>query len=208
MNIILADDDKIVETALKTIIQASGEIKIIATCDNGQNAVDLYKKHTPDVALLDIRMPKMTGIEAAEEIQKFDSNAKILFLTTFDDDEYIAAALRIGAKGYILKQDYESIIPALKAVEAGQTVLGGEIVRKLSTNESKTNESKTDFTKWDISDKEMEIITLVGQGLNNKEIAKALFLSEGTVRNYISEILDKLDIRDRTQLAVFYYKSR
>ena len=204
MNIILADDDKIVETALKAIISASGEINIIDTCGNGQDAVELYKKHKPDVALLDIRMPIMTGIEAAEKIQEFDPAAKVLFLTTFDDKEYIAAALRIGAKGYILKQDYESIVSSLKAVEAGQTVLGGEIVQKLSTNE----ESKIDLTKWDLSDKETEIITMVGQGLNNKEIAKALFLSEGTVRNYLSEILEKLGLRDRTQLAVFYYKSR
>ena len=199
----MADDDKIVETALKTIIEASGEIKVIATGDNGEEAVKLYKEHNPHVALLDIRMPKMTGIEAAKEIQSLDPDAKILFLTTFDDNEYITAALRIGAKGYILKQDYESIVPALKAVEAGQTVLGGEIVQKLSTNTS-----DPDLKKWDLSDKEVEIIALVAQGLNNKEIAKALFLSEGTVRNYLSEILGKLDLRDRTQLAVFYYKSK
>ena len=203
MKIILADDDKIVETALKTIIQASGEIKIIATCDNGQDAVLLYKEHHPNVALLDIRMPKMTGIEAAKEILNMDSNAKILFLTTFDDSEYITAAINIGAKGYILKQDYESIVPALKAVEAGQTVLGGEIVQKLSRNIY-----KPDFKELGLSDKEEEIISLVGQGLNNKEIAQALFLSEGTVRNYISEILIKLNLRDRTQLAVFYYKPK
>ena len=203
MKIILADDDKIVETALKTIIQTSGEIKIIATCDNGQDAVKLYEKHSPDVALLDIRMPKMTGIEAAKEILNMDANAKILFLTTFDDSEYITTAINIGAKGYILKQDYESIVPALKAVEAGQTVLGGEIVQKLSANTP-----KLDFKEWDVSDKEAEIIALVGQGLNNKEIAQALFLSEGTIRNYLSEILVKLNLRDRTQLAVFYYKSK
>ena len=203
MNIILADDDKIVETALKTIIEASEEINVIATCGNGEDAVKLYEKHSPHVALLDIRMPKMTGIEAAREIQRIDPKAKILFLTTFDDKEYITAAISIGAKGYILKQDYESIVPALKAVEAGQTVLGGEIVQKLSTTIS-----EPDLKKWNLSDKEMEIIALVGQGLNNKEIAKALFLSEGTVRNYLSEILGKLDLRDRTQLAVFYYKSK
>ena len=203
MKIILADDDKIVETALKTIIQTSGEIKIVATCDNGQDAVKLYKEHSPDVALLDIRMPKMTGIEAAKEILSMDANAKILFLTTFDDSEYITTAISIGAKGYILKQDYESIVPALLAVEAGQTVLGGEIIHKLSTNIS-----KPDFKKLGLSSKEEEIIALVGQGLNNKEIAQALFLSEGTVRNYLSEILVKLNLRDRTQLAVFYYRSK
>ena len=201
MNIILADDDKIVETALRTIIEAGGEIKVVATGDNGKDAVELYKKHRPYVALLDIRMPEMTGIEAAKEILKFDPAAKILFLTTFDDNEYITAALQIGAKGYILKQDYESIVPALKAVEAGQAVLGSEIVQKLTT-------TRHDLKKWGLSDKEEEITALVGQGLNNKEIAQTLFLSEGTVRNYLSEILEKLELRDRTQLAVFYYRSK
>jgi len=201
MNIILADDDKIVKTALKTIIEASGEINICATCDNGQEAVASYKEHKPDVALLDIRMPIMTGIEAAKEIRRMDSDAKILFLTTFDDSEYISAALNIGAKGYILKQDYEGIVPALKAVISGQTVLGGDVVQKLSTG-------KPDLKKWNLSEKEEEIIALVGQGLNNKEIAMSLFLSEGTVRNYLSEILAKLELRDRTQLAVFYYRAK
>lgn len=201
MKIILADDDKIVETALKTIIQSSGEINIAASCGNGADAVKLYREHNPDVALLDIRMPKMTGIEAAKEIIRFDSGAKVLFLTTFDDGEYITAAVNIGAKGYILKQDYESIVPALKAVEAGQIVLGGEIIQKLSAGAA-----KPDFNEYNLSDREVEIISLVGQGLNNKEIAQSLFLSEGTVRNYLSEILIKLNLRDRTQLAVFYHK--
>ena len=201
MDIILADDDKIVEAALKTIIEADGEIKVIATGDNGLEAVELYKKHRPHVALLDIRMPKKMGIEAAKEILLIDPAAKILFLTTFDDNEYITAALQIGAKGYILKQDYESIVPALKAVEAGQTVLGSDIVQKLDV-------TRPDLKKWDLSDKEEEITVLVGQGLNNKEIAQALFLSEGTVRNYLSDILEKLNLRDRTQLAVFYYRSK
>ena len=201
MDIILADDDKIVKTALKTIIEADGEIKVIATGDNGQDAVELYKNHRPHVALLDIRMPKMTGIEAAKEILLTDPAAKILFLTTFDDSEYITSALQLGAKGYILKQDYESIVPALRAVAAGQTVLGSEILQKLDV-------TRPDLKKWGLSDKEEEITSLVGQGLNNKEIAQALFLSEGTVRNYLSDILEKLELRDRTQLAVFYYRSK
>ena len=203
MKIILADDDNIVKMALKTIIEASGEIKIVASCDDGKKAVMLYEEHSPDVALLDIRMPIMTGIEAAKEIRRINPDAKVLFLTTFDDSECISAALSIGAKGYILKQDYESIVPALKAVEAGQTVLGSEVVQKLSADTG-----EPDFKKWNLSEKEAEIIALVGQGLNNKEISQTLFLSEGTVRNYLSEILGKLELRDRTQLAVFYYRAR
>ncbi|MCL2350518.1 MAG: response regulator transcription factor [Defluviitaleaceae bacterium] len=201
MNIIIVDDDKIVESSLKTILEASGEVKVMATGSNGQEAVELYKTHRPDIALMDIRMPIMTGLEAAEEILAHDANAKVLFLTTFADDEYIVKALNMGAKGYILKQDFESIAPALKAVLAGQSVFGRDIVSKLT---SKAKSAREDYRTMGITEKEEEVIELVAKGLNNKEIGGSLFLSEGTVRNYISTILEKLDLRDRTQLAIFH----
>jgi len=202
MNIIIADDDKIVESSLKTILESGGEIRVLATGSNGREAVDLYKKHHPDAALLDIRMPIMTGLAAAAEILSYDPAAKILFLTTFSDNEYIIEALNIGAKGYILKQDFESIAPALKAVKAGQSVFGRDIVSKLSTL---VPGEKANYRRLGINEKEEEIISLVAKGLNNKEIGTTLFLSEGTVRNYISGVLEKLDLRDRTQLAIFYH---
>ena len=154
---------------------------------------------------MDIRMEEINGLEAAEAILKEYPNARILILTTFSDDEYIVKALSIGAKGYILKQDFEGIVPALKAVYGGQSVFGGEIVGKLPV----LMQSKDEFhySQYDINEKEQAIIELVAEGLSNKEIAEKLFLSEGTVRNYISVILEKLALRDRTQLAVFYYKN-
>jgi DNA-binding NarL/FixJ family response regulator len=194
------DDDKIVESSLKTILE-SLSIKVLGTGSNGKDAVALYKAHRPDIVLMDIRMPKMTGLEAAGEILKYDTDAKILFLTTFPDDEYIVKALNIGAKGYILKQDFESIAPALRAVKAGQSVFGRDIVLKLS---SLVPGEKADYRSLGISEKEEAIIALVARGLNNKEIGQALFLSEGTVRNYISGVLEKLQLRDRTQLAIFH----
>ncbi|MBP7176934.1 MAG: response regulator transcription factor, partial [Thermoclostridium sp.] len=133
-----------------------------------------------------------------------DKAAKILFLTTFSDNEYIARAFQIGAKGYILKQDFESITPSVKAVYMGQRVFGDEIVSKLPQLSRK--QGRPTFSDYDLNEKEIEIITKVADGLSNKEIAEALFLGEGTVRNYISVILEKLSLRDRTQLAVFYYK--
>jgi DNA-binding NarL/FixJ family response regulator len=129
-----------------------------------------------------------------------------LFLTTFADDEYIIKALKIGAHGYILKQNFECIIPAVKAVHIGQYVFGEDIVSKLPELLNKSE--KNSFASYGINDKELEIISLVAEGLNNKEIAGKLFLSEGTVRNYLSTILDKLNLRDRTQLAVFYFKNK
>ena len=153
--------------------------------------------------LMDIRMDGMTGIEAGEEILKEAPDAKLLYLTTFSDDEYIIKALSMGAKGYILKQDFEGIVPALEAVMGGQSVFGNTIMDKLP--ELMKPKGKFDFAAHGISDKEREIMELVAEGLSNKEISGRLFLGEGTVRNYISSLLDKLQLRDRTQLAVFYY---
>lgn len=155
---------------------------------------------------MDIRMAPMSGLEAGEKILKQDPLAKILYLTTFSDDEYIVRALHIGAKGYLLKQNYESILPALKAVYSGQSVFGGEIVRKIP--ELMQNTEHYNYSSHGILPKELEIIKLVADGLSNKEISETLYLSEGTVRNYLSTILDKLDLRDRTQLAIFFYQHR
>lgn len=203
MKILIVDDDSIVALSLKTILEAKG-LQICALGNSGEQAVSLYRQHKPDILLMDIRMENMTGLEAAEKILSEDKAAKILFLTTFSDDEYILKALNMGAKGYILKQDFESIEAAILAVERGQSVFGGEIVSKLP--ELMQQKSGFNYETEGISPKEWEITTLVAEGLSNKEIANRLYLSEGTVRNYISSVLEKLSLRDRTQLAVFYYQ--
>ncbi|MBQ2823357.1 MAG: response regulator transcription factor [Oscillospiraceae bacterium] len=203
MNIIVVDDDKLVALSLKTILESTGHINVMAMGSSGSEAITLYNEHKPDVMLMDIRMDGMTGLEAGEKIIAENPDAKILYLTTFSDDEYIVKALTIGAKGYILKQDFEGIAPALEAVMNGQSVFGEKVISKLPV--IMNSKPEFDFSKYDIGEKEQEIITLVSEGLSNKEIASELFLSEGTVRNYISGILEKLELRDRTQLAVFYY---
>ena len=203
MNIAVIDDDKLVALSLKTILESTGEINISAIGESGSEAVDLYRKHKPDVMLMDIRMEGMDGIEAGETILKEYPDARILYLTTFSDDEYIIKALNMGAKGYILKQDFESIAPALEAVMRGQSVFGDQIINKLP--ELIRSKEEFDYAGHGINDKEKEIMELVATGLSNKEIAAELYLGEGTVRNYISALLDKLDLRDRTQLAVYYY---
>lgn len=206
MRVLIVDDDRLVGISLKTILEAADGISVCALGRSGQEAISLYQEHHPDILLMDIRMEGMNGLDAATEILSFDPNAKILFLTTFSDDEYIVRALRLGAKGYLLKQDFESITPALHAVFGGQNVFGSEVVRKIPDILAAPN--KSTLSDLPLADKELEIIRLVADGLNNKEIASALFLSEGTVRNYLSAILEKLDLRDRTQLAIFYYKHR
>lgn len=204
MNVIIIDDDCLVSGALKTILESDKDITVPAVGNDGHEAVALYRKWLPDVLLMDIRMREMNGLTAAQTILEEFPAAKILLLTTFSDDEYIVKSLRIGAKGYLLKQDYESIIPAIKAVHSGQTVFGGEIMAKIPGLLNK-NEA-FDYAAFDISEREFSIVKLVAEGLSNREIAETLYLSEGTIRNYLSTILEKLDLRDRTQLAVFYYQ--
>jgi len=192
--------------SLNTILQADGSIEVVGIGSYGDEAVSLFARLRPDVVLMDIRMPKMTGLEACEDILSQFPEARILFLTTFSDDEYIVEALRLGAKGYILKQDFESIIPALKAVQNGQNVFGDAVVTRLP-NLLKDGK-KTSISDFGVTEKEERIIEMVARGLSNREIAEVLYLSEGTVRNYVSAILEKLDLRDRTQLAIFYMKRK
>jgi len=206
MKITITDDDAIVVSSLKTILEMSGEVTVLGTGNNGEEAIKLYEEYQPEIVLIDIQMPVMTGLEAAEKIIAKNPNAKVLFLTTFADDDYIYKALSIGAKGYILKQDFDNILPALKAVHSGQNVFGTDIVARLTNLAS--NGEKLDYGAFDITEKEQEVILLVAEGLNNKEISAQLHLSEGTVRNYLSNILVKLDLRDRTQLAIWYYQHK
>lgn len=207
MRLVIVDDDAIVAASLKMILTASGDIEVLAVGNDGNDAVKLYDEYNPDVLLTDIRMKNMTGLEATDKILSKHPNAKIILLTTFLDDEYVREAIRVGAKGYILKQDYEGIANAVKAVYSGQNVYGSEIVDKLPALMGKESKKESYYDKG-ITEKEYEIIELVADGLSNKEIANKLFLSDGTVRNYLSSILEKLELRDRTQLAVYYYKKQ
>ena len=203
-NLIIVDDDNLVCQALNLFVNASDNINVIATGNNGYDAVNLYRTHKPDVILMDIRMGDFTGLDAADEILKNDKDAKILFLTTFADEEYIARALRLGAKGYLLKQNFDSIVPSIIAVMNGQRVFGDEIISKLPDIYST---SIPNFSIYGLTERETEVVTKIAEGLSNKEISDILFLSEGTIRNYISVILEKLNLRDRTQIAIFYYKN-
>ena len=206
MNIVLIDDDQLVCMSLKMILEANEGIHVTAIGKDGSDALPLYRKFHPDILLMDIQMQQMNGTDALSGLLDEFPDAKVLFLTTFVDDEYIVKALELGAKGYIVKQNYETILPALNAVYSGQNVYGNEIMEKIP--ELMKSKNTFDYSHYEISDKEYEIITLVADGLSNKEIASQLYLSEGTVRNYLSTILENLNLRDRTQLAVFYYQHK
>ncbi len=199
MNIIIVDDDALVISSLETILKAN-KINILATGKDGEEAIKFFKEHKPDLLLMDIRMEKINGIDATKKILSEFPSAKILLLTTFQDEEYITKALNFGCKGYILKQNIEMLIPAIKAVEAGGTVFDSKIINKLPSSKPDKQLFENDLSK-----KEADLLEYVAEGLNNKEIAERLSLSEGTVRNYVSTILEKLNLRSRTQLVVYYY---
>lgn len=203
MRVLLIDDDVLVLSSLRSIMEFN-QIEVVGEGRDGSELLDLYKKTRPDVVLTDIRMKEVDGIESTERLLAEFPDAKILLLTTFEEEEYISKALRIGCKGYILKQNIAHLIPAMQAAHAGSLVFDAEIISKINTGVMAKGD-KTSFS--DLSEREYDIIKLVADGKNNKEIAEELILSEGTVRNYISELLSKLGLRDRTQLAIYYYKA-
>ncbi len=204
MKIIIIDDDPFVCMSLKTILSVQEDIEVLATGARGEDAIRLYRDCAPDILLMDIQMQPVSGLSAGEQILREDPSARILFLTTFSDSEYIAQALKIGARGYLIKQDIEGIAPALRAVMSGQSVFGGEVISKIQSLTPK--EPALSPEALGLSERELQVMQLVADGQSNREIAQSLYLSEGTVRNYISTLLDKLQLRDRTQLAVYYYK--
>lgn len=197
MKILMVDDDLLVLNALTTILSKSGYEIVLATTDS-KKAIETYKENEIDVVIMDIRMKEVNGVDVAIEILDFDKNAKIMLLTTFNDREDIMRALDRGVLGVILKDNVASLIPAIESVKLGNKILDNEL-----NLHSLFNTTKKDFEH--LTQKEVEILEQIAKGLSNKEISEKLFLSEGTVRNYISGILEKLELRDRTQLAIYYY---
>ena len=197
MKILMVDDDLLVLNALSTILGKSRFEIVLATTDS-KKAIETYKESEVDVVILDIRMKEVNGVDVAIEILDFDKDAKIMLLTTFNDRDDIIRALNKGVLGVILKDNVASLIPAIESVSLGNKILDNELNLK-----NLFNTTKKDFDL--LTQKEIEILEQIAKGLSNKEISEKLFLSEGTVRNYISGILEKLGLRDRTQLAIYYY---
>ncbi|HPW52955.1 MAG TPA: response regulator transcription factor [Erysipelotrichaceae bacterium] len=170
---------------------------------NGEEAFAIYKNQKIDLVLQDIRLKEENGIDIASKLLDYDKDAKIILLTTFKDEEYINKAIKIGVKGYILKDNIDSLIQSIQTVMVGNMVLDSEVIKDIKISD----QIKKSIEDFDITERELEIIKLLAEGMNNKEISQTLYLSEGTVRNYISNLLDKLDLRDRSQIVVFYYKN-
>lgn len=215
IKVMIVDDQGLIRDGLKMILSLSDDIEVVGEAVNGKEAINMLKELKPHVILMDIRMPIMNGVEATKTIKEEFPQIKILILTTFNEDEYIFEGLKNGADGYILKDvKSDEIIKAIKEVHKGNILLQPEIATKVVTafksiNNSKEtveNKEKKQYIK-DLTPRELEISKLVADGKNNKEISKELFITEGTVKNHLTRILSKLELRDRTQLALYINKN-
>jgi DNA-binding NarL/FixJ family response regulator len=189
---------------MKIILSTYAEFEVLETVNDGQEALEYCKKYDVDIALLDVRMPNMNGVEATKLICE-QTKTKPLIITTFDDDEYILDAVKNGAKGYLLKNnDPERIRDAIKSVYHGHTVMQDVVLDKIKSNLQENKEEETKIDKSLFTERELSIIALIAKGFSNKEISKQLFISEGTIANYITSILSKTGFEHRTQIAIYY----
>lgn len=210
IKLIIVDDEKLIREGLKIILSTYEDIEVLALCGNGREAYEFCNTNPVDVVLMDIRMEECDGVVGTELIKKKNPKIKVLVLTTFKDSEYIEEALSKGASGYLLKDSsYDLIYLGIKAVCGGNVVVHPDIVAKLMVKEEVGDELTTENIKVDtgLTDRELIIIKEIAEGLSNKEISEKLFLTEGTIKNNITNILSKLSLRDRTQIAIFAFKN-
>jgi len=201
IRVLICDDDSLIRESLKIILPLKGDIEVIGEAANGRECIDFCLENQVDVALVDIRMPIVNGVEAVHKIVK-NTKTKCLVLTTFDEEDYINEALLYGAKGYILKSNSpEQIANSIVSVYNNTIVMNEKVLDKLQGKEI-----EPEIRKYSFTDREIEIIKAISEGLSNKEISNKLFISEGTIRNYITTILDKTGLEHRTALAVNYLK--
>ncbi len=199
MKVLIVDDDPLVARSLKVLLSAEQDMEVTGTASSGADAISACGKILPDVVLMDIRMPGMDGIEATRRIRERWPEVRVMILTTFEDDRNVRLALQAGAGGYLLKSaPVSGMAEKLRALASGTAVLDAEVFRRLAEPEKTPVEGLTL--------RETEVMELVAQGCSNKEIADRLFISEGTARNVLSMVLEKLRLRDRTQLAIFYWR--
>lgn len=212
MNVILADDQTMIRDSLKIVLECEPDIRVAGTAGDGVEALELLEKGPVDVAVLDIRMPRMDGVLCTREIKKRFPEMKVIILTTFDDDDFVYSALRYGASGYLLKGlAAQDLVKAIRTVHKGGAMINPDVAHKVVDMFSRVSETTgievEPENEAQLSEMERSIVREIGKGKSNKEISATLFLSEGTVRNYLSGILSKLNLRDRTQLAIWAVQS-
>ncbi|MFE2680764.1 response regulator [Streptomyces mirabilis] len=211
IRVVLADDQQLIRTALRMVIADIEDVEVVGEAADGEEAVTRTEELRPDVVVMDIRMPGVDGIEATRRITTGAGESRVVVLTTFDDDDYVYGALRAGASGFLVKDmALDDIIGAIRVVAAGDALIAPSVTRRLiqdftSARSSEPARPRRDLTA--ITDREREVLTLVGTGLSNAEIAGRLFISVATAKTYLTRLLSKLDARDRVQLVIIAYEA-
>ncbi len=207
IRIILVDDQSIIREGLSSLLQSKPDLEVVGDAENGQVGLDLALKLQPDIVLMDVRMPIMDGVAATRSLTQQLPQTKVLVLTTFDDDEYITKAMKNGAKGYLLKDTpSEELAQAIRSIYKGYTQLGPGLFEKMiATNTPPSSHSPLKEPPPELkrlTPRELEVLQLIGRGYSNREIAQTLYITERTVKNHVSSILSRLNLRDRTQVAL------
>lgn len=207
IRLLLVDDQTIIRQGLRSLLEAKPDLEVVGEAENGQQAITQVEALQPDVVLMDVRMPVMDGVAATRQICQQFNQTKVLVLTTFDDDEYVAQAMQLGARGYLLKDTHsDDLAAAIRAIHKGYTQMGPGLMEKAiapPTRPSPPQPTTLPPKLAGLTAREREVLCLIVAGASNREIAEALYISERTVKNHITHILSQLDVRDRTQAAMF-----
>jgi DNA-binding NarL/FixJ family response regulator len=208
--VLIADDDGLMRAGLGELLAGEPEIEIVGEASTGREAVERARRLAPDVVLMDVRMPELDGIEATRELTRAVPNARVLILTTFEEDDYVFGALRAGASGFLLKRSRpEELIAAVHAIAAGDSLLSPSVTRRVIDRmaQQPLPELAARAKLEELTRREREVLELIARGLSNREIAAQLFVEESTVRTHVKRIQMKLDLRDRVQIVIFAYET-
>ena len=212
IRVLIADDHALFRRGLEMVLESEADIEVIGEANDGREVVDLAVEHVPDLVLMDVRMPGLGGIDAAKAIKELVPNTKILMLTNSDEEEDLYDAIKVGANGYLLKEiSIDEVADAIRSVQAGQSLISPSMASKL-LNEfasmARKDEEKQQMPAPRLTDREMQVLEQVAQGLNNRDIAKELFISENTVKNHVRNILEKLHLHSRMEAVVYAVREK
>jgi len=208
IKVLIVDDHKVVRQGLRTFLELQADVTVVGEADDGQTAVEMVRELHPNVVLMDLVMPRLDGISATRQVKALGTDVKVIALTSFTEDDKVFPAIQAGASSYLLKDvSPDDLVDAIRAAHRGETRLHPDIARKLMEQVTKQAPSRHEPYMEEVTDREKDVVRLVAQGRSNQQIASELFISEKTVKTHISNILNKLQLQDRTQLAIYAIKS-